>query len=260
MHAWENIAVTSIAIAIYVPPDGGTAIHTDRPFHGLVLNDPESEKDYIFSDGTILHTNGNDLFYLPKGSTYRVKNLSAGGCYAINFDCLPFSCAPFSISFRNLTALRKHFQDAASAWKKQSTFSQLQIMQDLYNIILLTVKEKEKQYIPGTKEAQILPAIEKMRTEFTDSALSVSDLSAWCGISEAYFRRIFTEKFGISPKEYISVLRIEYAKKLLYSGQFPISDTAHMCGFSESCHFSREFKKRVGCTPSEYKTHYMVHP
>ena len=74
-----------------------------------------------------------------------------------------------------------------------------------------------------------------------------------CNVSEAYFRRIFTEKYGISPKEYIINMRIDYAKQLLRSGQMSVSDTARACGYFEESHFSREFSKRVGVSPCEYK-------
>ena len=83
--------------------------------------------------------------------------------------------------------------------------------------------------------------------------LSIKEMAELCGISEAYFRRLFIDKFGISPKDYIINRRIEYAKSLLKSCQFQINEIAEMCGYSEPCHFSREFSRHTGISPKEYK-------
>ena len=58
--------------------------------------------------------------------------------------------------------------------------------------------------------------------------------------------------FGVSPKEYITQKRIEYAKILLSSGDFLVSEVGILCGYAEPCHFSREFSRRVGMIPSRY--------
>ena len=45
---------------------------------------------------------------------------------------------------------------------------------------------------------------------------------------------------------------MEYAKQLLILGEFEISEIAELCGYSEPCHFLREFSRRVGVNPSQY--------
>ena len=70
-----------------------------------------------------------------------------------------------------------------------------------------------------------------------------------CGISEVYFRKIFIQKFGASPRDYIISKRLEFAKQLLSNGEFEVSRVAELSGYSEPCHFSREFKKRFGISP-----------
>ena len=109
----NDIVISKIALAIYVPSKAGNPVHINRPFHGLVLNDADSEKDYYFSDGSVLSTKGGDLFYLPKGSSYTVNDLTSGGCHAINFDATISDTKPFSTSVRNYESLLKEFKDAA---------------------------------------------------------------------------------------------------------------------------------------------------
>ena len=110
---WFDIIVTEIQFAIYVPSGSGRITHKDRPFHGLVLNDGESEKDYVFSDGRVMRTPPHSLFYLPKNSTYTVMGIKEGGCYAINFDA-QLSDEPFCVNLRSSDALQKSFKRACA--------------------------------------------------------------------------------------------------------------------------------------------------
>lgn len=247
---WKNIIVTEISIAVYVAPNTGKHIHKNRPYHGLVLNDSTSVKDYVFDDGRIMRTEENALFYLPKGSSYHVKTHQAGGCYAINFDA-ELSDIPFTMSFRNTEALFRNFKEACESWKSKNNQSLL-AMRALYDGIYQMQKEEQRQYISVRHRSLIAPAIKEIEHSFAEKNISVSYLAALCKMSEVYFRKIFFCCFGVSPKEYIIQKRMEYAKQLLVLGEFEISEIAELCGYSEPCHFSREFSRRVGVNPSQY--------
>ena len=248
----NDIVISKIALAMYVPGETGNPVHKDRPFHGLVLNDENSKKDYFFSDGSVLNTNGGELFYLPKGSFYTVEDLTLGGCHAINFDANISGVKPFSMAVRNYDAVLKEFKDSVRKWKQQSDTSHVFIRKCLYSILLEIYKEHRKSYMPDAKLDIIAPAMKKISSDFTDPEISVESLAALCSVSETYFRRIFLNKFGVSPREYIISKRLTYALQLIESGQFQISEIAAMCGYAEPCHFSREFKKKFGVSPAKY--------
>ena len=248
---WNDVVIAEVALAIYVPLGVGKSIHTSRPCHGLVLNDENAAKDYVFADGTVLHTKGGDLFYLPRGSSYRVKSVAAGGCYAINFAA-ELSDRPFSLRFRNRDSLRKCFENAVRAWSGDPVRRQHAVRRELYDILLQMQSEAVRSYLPKGREALIAPAIKRIAAAYTDNSLSVAELAAECGVSEVYFRRIFFDKMGVSPKEYIIAMRMDYAKQLLASGQLSVGEVSDLCGYSEPCHFSREFTKRTGVPPCRY--------
>lgn len=248
----ENITVSEIILAMHVLPGTGVTIHKNRPAHGFILNDSIGKKDYYFSDGTILKTYANDFFYLPKGSSYEVKEITQGGCYAINFNA-NITAMPFSVNFRNNEKLLRLFKNSEKEWLSKAPFYQATIKKNIYEIIIMLVNEQQKKYLPSRKEKIIMPALEKIKSDFTKQTLSIPELSKMCDISEVYFRKIFIDKFGISPKEYIIEMRINHAKDLLKSGLFSVSEVAKLCGYTEQCHFSREFKKRTGESPNNYK-------
>jgi AraC-like DNA-binding protein len=257
LKKWERAVISDIVLAVQVSPAVKRAVHTNRLSHGLVINAPGSEgRTYYFSDGRELVTRGGDLFYLPKGSSYRAEphvRIGDNSCYAINFDA-NIQDEPFVMSFRNTEPVLRLFKSAEEEWKRQSPFCDVAIRKIIYELLLLIFREAQKKYVSPSTDELILPAVERIHSEFTKNDISVSELSSACGISEAYFRRIFLNKYGVSPKEYIIGLRMNFAKQLLLSGEFSISSVAELCGYSEPTHFSREFSRRVGMPPAKFKS------
>ena len=107
--------------------------------------------------------------------------------------------------------------------------------------------------MPSDQQKMIAPALEAIERDFMSCDVTIEHLAKLCGMSEVYLRKIFNHKFGISPKEYVIRKRIEYAKHLLISGHMSVSEVANLCGYTEPCHFSREFKKRTGISPKDFR-------
>ena len=256
---WNSAIVKNISVAVYVAPNLGRHVHKDRPTHGFVLNDKNAVRDYCFSDGRVMRTEGESLFYLPKGSSYSVKTLHTGGCYAINFDAAgadgeDILSEPFSLKSDSHDALKQCFKSACEEWRRRSPLSLSAAMKAVYSAIYFIVKSQPRGYLPSGKYAIIRPAVERMNEHFSDRELTVESLAALTGVSEVYFRKIFTRAFGISPKEYLVRMRMDYAKELLKLGEVEVSRIAELSGYSEPCHFSREFKRRFGVSPKDYKS------
>ena len=57
-------------------------------------------------------------------------------------------------------------------------------------------------------------------------------------------RKIFTEEYKLSPKQYLTEVRINKAKQLLTDGFLKINAVAAQCGFTNQYHFSRIFKEK----------------
>ena len=83
-----------------------------------------------------------------------------------------------------------------------------------------------------------------------DLAASIRD----SGYNINYFRRLFKTAYGYPPLEYLSRVRIEYAKSQfrLYRRTLSIQEIARSAGFSDPAYFSRVFRQTEGFTPSQY--------
>ncbi len=251
---WSDIVITEISAAVFVPPDMNMKSHThkNRQFHGFVLGNKEGIKDYCFSDGRVMRVEGEMLYYLPKNSSYEVNIIRPSSCYAINFDA-DIDDEPFAIPMRNSELLKRSFKAACNERYSEDKFRIPSAKCAIYDAIYRAYKETEENYITSRQEEIIMPAIEEINSSLTDKCLSVERLAKICGISDVYFRKIFYQKFGISPKEYIIDKRMEYARQLLATGDFGVAEVAENCGYSEPCHFSREFKRKFGISPKHYK-------
>ena len=248
--AWENVVITKINSAVYVPEGKGNQIHKDRPFHGFVINDIGSDKEYRFPNGFTMNTYDNTMFYLPKGSFYEVTS-AFGDCYVINFEA-DISDEPFYVNLKNPSHMKKLFKTAFEEWRAHTEFGHACAMCAAYEAIGAFFKEQKRSYVPSEKYLIIAPGVEAIERNFTSPDLRIEELAALCDISDVYFRKLFQGRFGISPKEYVIRKRIDYARQLLASRQFEVQEVAQLCGYIEPCHFSREFKSRVGISPKEY--------
>jgi AraC family transcriptional regulator, regulatory protein of adaptative response / methylated-DNA-[protein]-cysteine methyltransferase len=81
---------------------------------------------------------------------------------------------------------------------------------------------------------------------------SLSEIAKHCGYSEFHFQKIFTVWAGISPKRFLSVTNVNYAKKILDNGE-SIETTTNKIGLSSSSRLHDLFVNIVAMTPNEYK-------
>ncbi|MBR2878414.1 MAG: helix-turn-helix domain-containing protein [Clostridia bacterium] len=85
----------------------------------------------------------------------------------------------------------------------------------------------------------------------------ISQMAAKSGISEQHFRRLFHKVYGTSPLNHLHLRKVINAKKMILENKYSITEIAMRCGFCNSSHMSRVFKKIEGMSPREYKKMYL---
>lgn len=76
------------------------------------------------------------------------------------------------------------------------------------------------------------------------------------GFSHGHLCRIMKKELGVTPIQYITNLRLEYAANLLISSDYEIITIATQLGFSSLSHFIVIFKNKYGMPPSKYRALY----
>ena len=105
----------------------------------------------------------------------------------------------------------------------------------------------------SSKELHVERAKQLIESEFNNPDFTISYLSSRLGIDRAYLRSIFCQSCGVSPKEYLTQIRMAHAREFLVSTAMPINIVAQSVGYKDALWFSKMFKKLYTGTPTEYR-------
>jgi len=78
-------------------------------------------------------------------------------------------------------------------------------------------------------------------------------VSEQMGLSYGRFRKNFAQAAGTSPAKYVMARRLEMACKMLEDRKLGLKEIARTCGFCDAFQFSKQFKKGLRLTPTEYR-------
>ncbi|WP_419874839.1 AraC family transcriptional regulator [Candidatus Pristimantibacillus sp. PTI5] len=84
-------------------------------------------------------------------------------------------------------------------------------------------------------------------------ALTLEQLAKHFFISPAYLSRVFLKLTGYHISEYVRVVRIREAQKLLRTTRQKVTAIAEQVGFEHISHFNKTFKKVAGVAPVRYR-------
>ncbi len=253
----NDTVITKILLPAFYPKEKGTPTPMHRESHALVLN-VDCWSVYRFNTGEELVCRSGDCIFLPKGSGYIATRYpqqptETRGIYAINFLTLgEEQMLPFSMHVRAGEELSSLFSRAVQCWRKRNVGFEEECLSALYRIIALLKREAADTLPVQKQRAMLAPALEYINEHYTEESIPLSRLAALCGISEPYLRKLFQSVFSVSPSIYMRNLRIRYARELLSSGEYSVTDAAMLSGFNDAAYFSREFKRAVGVAPKDY--------
>ena len=239
----ENLEI----INVIQGPSSLRCLYTDRPSHALVFKCSDASH-YIFPDTGITLTAGNVLF-LPQGATYTVCRASArpSEYILINFRARIVNPRP-----------RLYTPAGSVDWVSQlQKFRLIRTAADRHRLyalfyeLLAGISPSATIYRSSGAQSRLAPALEYIHEHLFDPELKAGTLHTLCGISDTYFRKLFIDIQGISPKKYILLHRLQQAKAILENGEWSsIAEVAQLSGFEDPLYFSKAFKTRYGCPPS----------
>lgn len=86
--------------------------------------------------------------------------------------------------------------------------------------------------------------------------IRLSDVASLAGMSPSAFSRFFKLHTGRNLSDYIIDMRLGYASRMLVDSTHSIAEIGYGCGFNNLSNFNRIFKKKKGCSPSEFRENY----
>ena len=103
---------------------------------------------------------------------------------------------------------------------------------------------------PG--EYRLLAVLSALREDLA-RAWTIDDLAVLARLSQSQLFRRFREMVGTTPMDWLRHERINQAKRLLVSPDAKVAAVAAVCGYPDPYHFSRDFRRLTGYTPTKFR-------
>lgn len=124
---------------------------------------------------------------------------------------------------------------------------------ELYKLLL----ELMTPDTPSEKQTRRYDALIQEAKDYVSAHLSeclrVKELADRVYMSSTHFSRIFKQKTGLSPYEFILISRLNRAKELLHQTDMSIAQIAYAAGFNSESNFIHAFAQNTGITPNKFR-------
>lgn len=125
--------------------------------------------------------------------------------------------------------------------------------------LLLAESSREKQSVYATSlisqkdDTGSFYALESWIEKNLDRELTIPMMAIFSKMSLRHFQRQFTEVYGVGPKSYLQLKRIEKAKTLLRDTRLSMETIIVKIGLSDISSFRKIFQRELGITPAEFR-------
>ncbi len=114
-------------------------------------------------------------------------------------------------------------------------------------------QKNEPNAVTAEGEKLIRKAQAYIESNIADTNLSVRVVAESAGMSERQLYRKVAALMGMTPNEFITEVKLQYARRLLLAGKVvKLSQLAHELGYAKDSHFSNLFFRRFGKRPGDY--------
>ena len=217
------------------------------------------------------HIYNNKKYYLDRGSTYLMsyydfhefKATSDMQIIKIQFNehILPDELVNF-ITLNNsrfccglgeaqILRAEKRFAEIEYEEKTDLIFNELMIKNLVSDIIIDIIRAAQ-----GESNAVVPSLIQKavgyIHNNFRHG-LSLKKIADYCIVTPNYLGANFSRVMGVSFSDYLNTVRIRHACNLLTTTDLTVKEIAYSSGYNSVEHFAYTFKKKLCCTPLEYR-------
>ncbi len=203
----------------------------------------------IKTETQTLSLSDGSLCFFPANTDYE-RTAGVDDLIAIHFQAANLSGGEIEHFIPNNTeAIGKLFRRLHTLWQEKAPGYRYVCTALLYEIMAICHAECR----PPESPSRISPALAYINLHLADPSLTVGKAAAAAYMSEVYFRKLFGEEMGVSPKRYIMRLRIKKAISLMATGYYSLTEVATLSGYTDYKYFSTEFKRLTGLSPSKYQ-------
>ena len=194
----------------------------------------------------VLYPPNHEIWYGAADETYsnHWMQISSDESFVVNF---PQQGIPFSVS--DPEYCRRLMQ--LLSWE-ESPLIISQLLRILFNklhddLTNTTICQHDHELLALRREISSKPEL----------PWNVSDMANELHISPGYLQLIYKQKFDIACMDDVISFRLLKARDYLTYTQHSVAEIAELCGYNNTEHFCRQFRKNIGLSPGRYR---MVKP
>lgn len=201
--------------------------------------------------GFLITPNMQEHYYPDKKSPWEyVWFISNDEKMAILFELFIADTNTNIFNYNYISAVK----DLAELLKKQNNpiVNSFELLEMFLHIFKHQQNEMTHHYTKTNAEIYREAAVKYIHSNI-HTALSVTELTEFLGVSQPYLFKLFKTKFQMSPKEYISKQKLNQAQLLLKETSLTVTLVANSVGFQDVLSFSKFFKSKTGLSPQRYR-------
>lgn len=149
--------------------------------------------------------------------------------------------------------------DAGIEYLTRSEYFELSCVSKISELIKLLLIFAPKESLTSGEQYKMQKQIRRMLnlSEYVaknfQNPIRLADLAKEEGVTETHLSHFFREHFGLGFQEYLNVVRLEHAVRLLDVPAKTLTDISAEAGFSELKYMTRMFERQFGMKPAEFR-------
>jgi transcriptional regulator GlxA family with amidase domain len=124
-------------------------------------------------------------------------------------------------------------------------------------ILADSVRQRQSVYATSLVFQRIedprMQRLEKWLQGRLSAAVTVSDMAEVCNLSFRSFHREFVRVYGVTPKKFVQLKRIEKVRHLLRDPKVGVEEAIASVGVTDVPSFRKVFRRELGLSPAEYR-------
>ena len=149
-------------------------------------------------------------------------------------------------------SLQSLFYSLIDVLERNCTLGNFIHASQLLSVILSEIYYREKSSHPDKHNQRLTTVIQYM-LKHIDTNLSLDDIAGHMHLSKSYLNRIFKEYTQHTTMNFYTRLKMQQACKMLKTNNLMVYEVSEKVGFTDTCYFSRVFKRTVGISPRDYQ-------
>ena len=247
------------------------------------MDAPGKSYPKIVVDQTVYEMHPGDTLLIWSSEMHAVESNADTSLLGIQFSSSLLTDLPefasYAHLFRNYHLIRRNdpemeylaeymhakLSQLVDVRKSQSLFHGVEELICVYELFMEfgsflqnTLLPKDPTILQGTNRTiDKINAACRYIVENCDKDLTLDGVADHVGFSSCYFSRVFKQTIQCNFVEYLTLQRLKRAQNLLADSDSAITTIAMESGFKSISTFNRVFQKYKGCSPSEFKRHYL---